>query len=83
MSVTKKFFENKNTKLTKNGKSMTLRIALEMLENGIEPNSKNIDKVFKKILATNSQNINEERNIVEGLLKPKNMAKIKQKIANV
>ena len=33
MSVTKKFFENKNTKLTKSGKSMTLRIALEMLEN--------------------------------------------------
>jgi|DEB0MinimDraft_6_1074348.scaffolds.fasta_scaffold15768_3 hypothetical protein len=83
MSVTKKFFENKNTKLTKSGKSMTLRIALEMLENGIEPNSKNIDKVFKKILATNSKNINEERNIVEGLLKPENIAKIKQKIANV
>ncbi len=83
MSVIKKFFENKNTNLTKSGKSMVLRITLEMLENGIEPNSKNIAKVFKKILATDSQNINEERNIVEGLLKPENIAKIKQKIANV
>lgn len=80
MSAIKEFFANKNTNLTKSGKSMALRIALEMLENGIEPNSENINKTFKKILARNSETLDEEKNIVEGLLKPKNMADVKKRI---
>lgn len=69
MSVIKEFFAKENTNLTKSDKSMILRIALEMLENGIEPNSENINKTFKKILARNSKTLDEEKNIVKGLLK--------------
>lgn len=81
MSVTKEFSANENTNLTKDGKSMALRIALEMLENGIEPNSKNIKKIFKKILDRNSKTLDEEKNIVEGLLKPEHMANVRKRIA--
>lgn len=71
MTVIKEFFADKNTNLTKSGKSMALRIALEMFDSGIEPNSENINKTFKKILSRNSKTFDEEKNIVEGLIKNK------------
>jgi|DEB0MinimDraft_4_1074332.scaffolds.fasta_scaffold49321_3 hypothetical protein len=71
---------NLNNKLTPEGKQMQYRIALEMLNNNLEPTPENIELTFKNILKRKSKTIEEERNIVRNLLKPEIMAKVDKKV---
>ena len=61
---------NLNNKLTPEGKQMQYRIALEMVNNDLEPTPENIELTFENILKRKSKTIEEERNIVRSLLKP-------------
>ena len=67
---------NLNNKLTPEGKQMQYRIALEMVNNDLEPTPENIELTFENILKRKSKTIEEERNIVRSLLKPERMAEI-------
>jgi len=71
---------NLNTKLTPEGKQMQYRIALEMVNNNLEPTPENIELTFKNILKRESKTIEEEKNIVRNLLKPEIMAKVDKRI---
>jgi hypothetical protein len=71
---------NLNNKLTPEGKQMQYRIALEMLNNNLEPTPENIELTFKNILKRKSKTIEEEKNIVKNLLKPEIMAKVDKRV---
>ena len=71
---------NLNNKLTPEGKQMQYRIALEMVNNNLEPTPENIELTFKNILKRESKTIEEEKNIVRNLLKPEIMAKVDKRI---
>lgn len=71
---------NLNNKLTPKGKQMQYRIALEMLNNNLEPTPENIELTFKNILKRKSKTIEEEKNIVRNLLKPEIMAKVDKRV---
>jgi hypothetical protein len=71
---------NLNNKLTPEGKQMQYRIALEMVNNDLEPTPENIELTFENILKRKSKTIEEERNIVRSLLKPERMAEIDKRV---
>jgi hypothetical protein len=69
-----------DNKATPEGKQMAYRIALEMVNNDLEPTPENIELTFKNILKRKSKTIEEERNIVRSLLKPEIMAKVDKRV---
>jgi len=70
----------KKTNTTPEGKQMAYRVALEMVNNNLEPTPKNRELTFKNILKRKSKTIEEERNIVRSLLKPEIMAKVDKRV---
>ena len=59
---------------------MEYRIALEMVNNDLEPTPENIELTFKNILKRKSKTIEKERGIVRSLLKPEIMAKVDRRV---